>query len=154
MHIIAARKRISGMPPLYEYRLVVPYGQLSANRAALIATRSDYGIPGGPHARLQDVIAPLDWLRMEPCPDKHALGRDIGRVAQHLEAAFLTAVYPELTVSPIPQLVRIEDDLADGLVEATINEITDGYRFLRNDDSARITAERFRLAKLPPTESL
>ncbi|WP_454887923.1 hypothetical protein [Sphingomonas oryzagri] len=154
MHIIAARKRISGMPPLHEYRLVVPFGQLPANRAALIATRSDYGIPGGPHARLRDVIAPIDWLRMKPCPEKHALGRDIDRVAQHLEAAFLTAVYPELTARPVPLLVPFDGDLDDCLVEVAINEITDGYRFLRNADPAGITAERFHLAVLPEREAL
>lgn len=146
MHIIASRKRISGTPPLYEYWFVAPLDQFPSNRVALIATRSDFGIPGGPHARLPEIIAPLDWLRMEPGLAKHDLGRDIRRVANHLEAAFLAALYPELTANPVPLLVQIDEEPGDSLIEATINDITDGYRFLRNADPARITAERFHLA--------
>ncbi len=154
MRIIASRKRISGMPPLYEYRLVVPLDQLPSNRVALIATRSDFGIPGGLHARLADVIAPLDWLRMEPGPERHDLGRDIRRVAKHLETVFLTALYPELTASPVPLLLQVDEEPGDSLIDATINEITDGYRFLRNADPASITAERFQLVARSRSEAV
>ena len=146
MHILASRKRTAGAALLYEYRLVTPLHQLPPNRVVLIATRSDFGVPGGYHARLRDVIAPLDWLRMEPCPAKRDLGRDIERVAKHLEAAFLTAIYPEIIANPISQLVELDTAWDDSLVDATINEITDGYRFLRNADLPSLTAERFQLA--------
>lgn len=145
MQILATRKRIAGTLPHYEYRLLVPFDQIDPRRSRLIANRSDYGVPGGPHARLPDILAPLDWLRMSPGLTRYEVGRDIDRVARHLEAVFIASLYPEMTANPVPLIFHGTADLEDAIIVTAINDITDGYRFLRHDDPATLTAERFHL---------
>lgn len=130
MHILASRKRIAGTLPLAEYRILVPYEELTPTRSALISMRSNYGIQGGPYARLPEVIAPLDWLRMEPGLAKYDTGRDIDRIAKQIEAVLLHVVFPEMTANPVPPIYRASREIGTTVVAATINDISDGYRFL------------------------
>lgn len=152
MQILATRKRVAGRPPLYEYRILVPLDQLLRNRAALTPARSDYGFEGGPYAHLPDVIAPIDWLRMKPGLERYEIGCDVARIAQHIEAVLLAAIYPEMTANPVPALFPAPDRLGDSIVVTSMNEIADGYRFLRNRALATITAEGFGLRLPEPAE--
>ena len=83
MQILATRKRVSGTLPHYEYRLFVPFDQLSEERQRLIHYRTDFGTRQGLHARLADVIAPIEYLRMPPGP---AAIRSRPRDRQHRQA--------------------------------------------------------------------
>ncbi|WP_454887327.1 hypothetical protein [Sphingomonas oryzagri] len=148
MQILATRKRVAGTLPLYEYRILVPIDHLLRNRAALISERCNDPISGGPHARLHDVIAPIDWLRMKPGLDRDEKGRDIARIAEHIEAVLIAALYPEVTVNPVPALFSAPDDPGDSTIITAMNEIADGYRFLYRRALPTITAEGFGL-RLP-----
>lgn len=148
MQILATRKRAACTLPLYEYRILVPIDQLLRNRAALISERCDDRISGCPHARLRDVIAPLDWLRMKHGLDRDETGRDIARIAKHIEAVLIAGLYPEMTANPVPALFPAPDDPGDSTIITRMNEIADGYRFLYRRALPTITAEGFGL-RLP-----
>ena len=74
MRIIVARRRIRGTLPHFEYRVLIPFDQISIERQNLIHTRSDYGIKSGPWARTSEVIAPMAHLRMPPGLVRYEVG--------------------------------------------------------------------------------
>ncbi|MET0374655.1 MAG: hypothetical protein ABW128_10410 [Rhizorhabdus sp.] len=116
MEILATRKRITGTLPHYEYRLFVPFDQLSDERQRLIHYRTDFGTRQGLHARLADVIAPIEHLRMPPGLRRHDLGRGIATIAKRVETLLIAAIYPEMTAVLVPILFLASEEHNDAQV--------------------------------------
>ncbi|BAI98993.1 hypothetical protein Sj15T_09910 [Sphingobium sp. TA15] len=153
MQILAARKRIAGTLPLAEYRILIPFDAITPTRSALISMRSNYGVEGGPYARLPEVIAPLDWLRMEPGLAKYDAGRDIDRIAKQIEAVLLHAIFPEMTANPVPPIYRSPREITTTVIRAHINDISDGYRFLHRKGVTPSGDAPFGLQLLPQSRA-
>ncbi len=128
MQILAARKRIPGTRPLFEYRVLVPFDQIPVERHTLIHYRSDFGFSGCHYARLTEVIAPTAFLRMTPSPAKHDLGLDILTVAKRIEALIVRALYPEMTAERIPIVFCANAEHDDRQTHIDVRDLVDSYR--------------------------
>lgn len=136
MEILSTRKRIAGTLPYYEYRLFVPFDQLSVERQGLIHYWTDFGRVGGPFARLSEVIAPIAYLRMEPGLTKFDIGREIAGVAKRVEATIIAALYPEMTAEAVPPLFLADQELDDALIFTRVDDLIGRYEWL-----ARVTGD-------------
>jgi hypothetical protein len=140
MQILATRRRIAGTLPHFEYRVFVPFDQISVERQNLIPNRSDYGFKGGPWARTREVIAPMDHLRMPPGLAKHDHGRKIEALAKRIDAILLRAVYPEMTATVVPIVLAMPSNPDDALVYTDIADISGRYLSL-HAGFAELTSE-------------
>lgn len=123
MEIIAARKRIGGTLPLYEYRVFVPFSALSPARRERIHYRCDFAQWGGPLARIAEVIAPIDYLRLAPGPAKHAAGAALIATARSVEAVLVSALFPEMTAERVPLLFHGQDGLPDSRLVSPVDDL-------------------------------
>lgn len=130
MQILATRKRVTGTVPQYEYRLLVAFDQLSAERQALIRYRTNFGKVGGPFARLTEVIAPMDYLKMEPGLCRFDVGRTIAGVAKRIEALVVAALYPEMTAPIVPILFLAESELDDCEIHTHTGDLVGRFDWL------------------------
>lgn len=126
MQIVCTRTRSAGAEPLYQYLLLVPFDQLSYERQDRIHYRTDFGGKrhGGPHARLPEVIAPIDYLRLPPGLEKHRLGGEIHRVGRRIEALLVAGLYPEMIDPILPTLFRAPEELDDGQIFTRTDDLT------------------------------
>ncbi|MCH4894303.1 hypothetical protein GO308_14375 [Sphingomonas sp. SFZ2018-12] len=126
MQIVCTRTRSAGAEPLYQYLLLVPFDQLSYERQDRIHYRTDFGGKrhGGPHARLPEVIAPIDYLRLPPGLEKHRLGGEIYRVGRRIEALLVAGLYPEMSDPILPTLFRAPEELDDGQIFTRTDDLT------------------------------
>ncbi len=123
MQIIATRRRVGGTLPLYEYRAFVPFSALAAERQERIHYRCDFARWGEPLARIAEVIAPLDFLRLAPGLDKHDAGRAIAATARAVEATLVRALFPEMTAERVPLLFSGDEGRLDLRLVATIADL-------------------------------
>lgn len=130
MDILVTRKRIKGTLPHYEYRLFVPFDQLTPERQRLIHYRTDFGKAGGPHARLTEVIAPIDYLRMEPGLARFDVGRSIATVAKRIEARIIGALFPEMTAPIVPILYLGTSNLDDAQIFTRTGDLVGRFDWL------------------------
>lgn len=140
MQIIATRKRVGGTLPLYEYRILVPFSALSAARHDRIHYRCDFAGWGEPLARIAEVIAPIDYLRLAPGSAKHATAAALAITAKMVEAALVRALFPEMTAERVPLLFHGQDGLADVRLAAIVDDLT-GREAEFAAAGARVTAE-------------
>jgi hypothetical protein len=133
MELLATRVRVTGMPPRYQYRAYAPFAALSPERVFQIHYHSDFGHGRGLLARMSEVIAPISWLAMPPGLDKFLQGRAIHQVAATTEAAVLAALFPEITITPLPLLLEIADELPDERVSVVIADIMGRYQRLADE---------------------
>lgn len=140
MQIVVTRKRVTGTLPQYEYRLFVPFDQLSPERQSLIHYRTDFGRQGGPHARLTEVIAAMDYLMMAPGLARYDRGRAIARIAKRIEAIVIRALFPEMTAALVPILFLNETEFDDTLAYTRMIDLAGRHDWLARiiDD---VTAE-------------
>lgn len=126
MQIVCTRTRSAGAEPLYQYLLLVPFDQLSYERQDRIHYRTAFGGQrhGGPRARLPEVIAPIDYLRLPPGLEKHRQGREIYRVGRHIEALLVAGAYPEMVYPILPPLFRAVEELDDALIFTRTDDLT------------------------------
>ncbi len=136
MQILVTRKRISGVRPLFEYRVLVPFDQISLERQHLIHYRSNFGFRGALYARLSEIIAPMAFLRMAPSLAKHEHGLDILAVARRLEATIIRALYPEMTADRVPIIFTAEADHDDRQVHTDVDDLIGSYRHYASGHSA------------------
>ena len=124
MQIVCTRTRSAGAEPLYQYLLLVPFDQLSYERQDRIHYRTDFGGKrhGAPHARLPEVIALIDYLRLPPGQERHRRGGEIYRVSRRIEALLVAGLYSEMIYPVLPPLFR------------TLEEFDDAQIFTRTDD--------------------
>ena len=144
MQIIATRKRIGGTQPLYEYRIFVPFSALSAARQDRINYRCDFAQRGEPLARIAEVIAPIDYLRLAPGSAKHAAGLALIVTAKTVEAVLVRALFPEMTAERVPLLFHGRDGLADVRLAAIVDDLT-GREAEFAAAGARLTPEALHL---------
>lgn len=140
MQILATRRRIAGTLPHFEYRIFVPFDQISVERQNLIPNRSDYGFKGGPWARMREVIAPMDYLRMAPGLSRHDCGRPIEALSKRIEAILLGALYPEMTAVVVPIVLAVPSNPDDSLIFTDISDISGRFLAL-NQLGERLTSE-------------
>jgi hypothetical protein len=130
MEILATRKRVSGTLPHYEYRLFVPFNQLSDERQRLIHYRTDFGTRQGLHARLADVIAPIEYLRMPPGPQRYDLARGIANIARRVETLLIAAIFPEMSAWLVPILFLAEEEHDDAQVFTSTMDLVCRFAWL------------------------
>jgi hypothetical protein len=82
---------------------------------------------------MSEVIAPISWLALPPGLDKFLQGRAIHQVAAAIEAAVLAALFPEITIAPLPLLLKIADELPDERVSVVIADIMGRYQRLADE---------------------
>ena len=102
MRILLTRARISGEASSYSYRVFIPFAEISLERQALIAMRSDYGHGAGLLARLSDIIAPMTHLDAPSSLDKHNFAKAIDGIADRVAAVLLGTAFPEMTERVLP----------------------------------------------------
>lgn len=130
MQILATRKRLTGTLPHYEYRLFVPFDQLSSERQARIHHRTDFAKRGRPNACLTEVIAPMEYLTMEPGLRRHDVGRTIAGVAKRIEALLVGALFPEMIAAIVPLLFLGEEGLGDCQVYTRTDDLVGRFDWL------------------------
>jgi hypothetical protein len=126
MQIVCTRTRSAGVDFLYQYLLLIPFDQLSYERQDQIHYRTDFGGKrhGGPHARLAEVIAPIEYLRLDPGPERQRTGSEIYRVARHIEALLVHGLYPEMTEQVVPTLFRGSGEFDDAQIFTRTDDLT------------------------------
>ena len=149
MEILATRTRVTGTLPQYEYRLLVPFDELPAERQRLIHYRTNFGKAGGPYARLTEVIAPIDYLRMEPGLARFDVGRTIASVAKRLEAKLIAALYPEMTAPIVPILFLAAEELDDAMIFTRTQELVGRFDWIASM-IGELDASGFGLSLLEP----
>lgn len=142
METLATRVRVTGASPRYQYRLYAPFPALSPERQSLIHYHSDFGHGRGLLARMTEVIAPMSWLVMPPGLEKAAQGRAIHELAAAIEATVLSAIFPEMTASPVPLLFAHPEELPDAHITAVVADIMGRF--------VRLTADAAALDHLDP----
>jgi len=142
METLATRVRVTCACPHYQYRLFAPFAALSPERQSLIHYHSDFGHRRGLLARMTEVIAPMSWLEMSPGLEKAVQGRAIHDLAAAIEARVLSAVFPEMTASPVPLLFARLEDLPDERITAVVADIMGRF--------VRLTADAAALDRLDP----
>lgn len=152
MKLLAARRRIRGTLPHYEYRVFVPLDEISAERQDLLTTRSDYGFKPGPWARVAEVIAPMDYLRLPPGGLRYDMGRDITAVAKQVETAIIRHLYPEMTAPTVPLVFAAAGEFSDQSTWARTGELTARFNHLARDVDS-LTAELLGLDVLAEAEA-
>lgn len=136
MRIVVARKRIRGTLPHYEYRVFIPFEEISIERQNLIHIRSDYGFSPGPWARVYEVIAPMSHLRLPPGVDRYRQSMAIRTVAQRIEAAIVRHVFPEMTAAAVPIVFIGDADHPDRIVQAGLRELTARFEHFATHEDA------------------
>lgn len=129
MQIVCTRTRSAGSEPLYQYMLLVPFDQLSYERQDRIHYRTDFGGKrhGCPHARLPEVIAPIDYLRLPPGLEKQRQGGEIYRIGRRIEALLVAGLYPEMVYPILPPLFRALEELDDAQIFTRTDDLTGRY---------------------------
>lgn len=129
MQMVATRTRSAGAEPLYQYMLLVPFDQLAEARQARIHYRTDFGggRRGEPHARLAEVIAPIEHLSLAPGLDRHHEGTAIRAVARRLETILIGAIFPEVVVPLLPSLLLVSSDPSDAQVFTRADDLAGRY---------------------------
>ena len=143
--MLVARRRIRGTLPHYEYRVFVPFDEISAERQALLTNRSDYGFKPGPWARISEVIAPMDYLRLQPGGIRYEMGRAIDAVAKRIEATTVRHVYPEMDAPTLPIVFTAPGEFPDALAWTEAFELTGQFNHLSRSGQP-LTAEALGLA--------
>lgn len=130
MRILVTRSRITGTVPFFEYRVFIPFPEISAERHALIHYRTDFGQGQGDMARIPEVIAPMAFLELAPGLRKLEAGRRIDAVAQHVTAVIVQAVYPEMTAEPVPILQLVGEDPPPAVTTVELMYLAGAYERL------------------------
>ena len=130
MEILATRTRITGTLPLFEYRLFVPLDGLSPERQRLIHYRTNFGRIGGPFARMPEIIAPMEYLELEPGLRRHEVGQKIARAAKRIETVLIAALYPEMTARPVPLLFQAAEEHNDAMIFTRADDLVGRYEWL------------------------
>ena len=129
MQIVATRTRAAGAEPLFQYMVLVPFDQLSEERQFRIHYRTDFGGRRNrePHARLAEIIAPIDHLRLPPGLERHRQAREILPVARRVEALAIGAIFPEMTAGLIPTLFRAASEFDDVQVFTRTHDLSGSF---------------------------
>jgi hypothetical protein len=130
MEILATRTRITGRLPFFQCRLFVSLDGLSPERQRLIHYRTNFGRIGGPFARMPEVIAPMEFLELEPGLRGHEIGRKIAFTAKLIETVLIAALYPEMTARPVPLLFQAPEERNDGMIFTRTDNLVGRYEWL------------------------
>ena len=108
----------------------MPFDQISAERQSLIHYRCSFGKRGGPFARLTEVIAPMDYLRLAPGLARYDRGLAVARVAKRLETFILAQLFTEMTARIVPILLLVEAEPDDAEIHTRTSDLAGRYDLL------------------------
>ena len=130
MRILLTRTRIGADGPTYSYRVYVPFPEISLERQALIAMRSDFGLGAGLLARLPDVIAPMAHLEAGPCLDKYNFAKAVDGIADRVAAILLGSAFPEMTEQVLPFRLDVPSTPPNARIFGRSNDFSGRYETL------------------------
>ena len=136
MQITLTRRRIRGTLPHFEYRVLIPFDEISIERQSLIHIRSDYGVKPGPWARTRDVIAPTTHLRMVPGLERYRRARAIDQLAKRIDALLIHHFFPEMTAPTVPLVFLAETHPDDAVIYTDVVELAGRLEHLANRGAA------------------
>lgn len=146
MDIIITRRRLGDIPSRYEYRPLVPFGQMTRECQRYLHPVQAPAIAGGQScARLAQIIAPISWYA-EDIAGRFDLAARIGLVASRAGALLVGAIFPEMTAHRLQIDFSVDHKLQDAAVHARITDLTGAFERLEAS-LATLTAHDLGLAR-------